>query len=70
MPPFILSNGDESLCNPRAIKRRLISNAREITGVYGLSEMLDSNSDRASTMAHIESAVLTYLANSKAVTGL
>jgi hypothetical protein len=35
-PDFILSNGDESLLNPRAIKRRLGLNTKAIGGVYGL----------------------------------
>ena len=69
IPPFILSNGAESLRNPRAIKRRLKSNAMAIANVYGLSESLSAFDNRAGATAHIEYAVLDYLAVSRAVTG-
>lgn len=70
VPLFIFSSSDESLCNPRAIGRRLKSNARLSANAYKLSELLGDTGDRDSTMVRIESAVLTFLADSTAVTGL
>jgi hypothetical protein len=69
VPAFILSSGDESLLNPRAIKRRLGLNVKLMAGVYALSEMLESEGDRAENMVRIETAVLDYLAESRAVAG-
>ncbi|XGV99744.1 MAG: plasmid replication protein, CyRepA1 family [Leptolyngbya sp. BL-A-14] len=68
-PDFALSSGDESLLNPRAIKRRLQSNAKAIAGVYGLDDLLEAADDRSELMAAIETAVMDYLAQSLAVAG-
>jgi hypothetical protein len=69
VPPFVQSNANESLMNPRAIKRRIRGNAKQITGVYGIAEMMEAQGDRAETMGRIESAVLDYLAVAQAVAG-
>ena len=68
VPDFILSSGDESLLNPRAIKRRLGINAKSIAGVYGLETLLDED-NTSELQATIETAVLNYLAESKTVSG-
>jgi Domain of unknown function (DUF3854) len=68
VPDFILSSGDESLLNPRAIKRRLGLNSKAIAGVYGLDALLGDGNISEAQVA-IETAVLNYLADSKAVSG-
>lgn len=69
-PDFILSNGDESLLSPRAIRRRLGLNTNAIAGVYGLSELLEAGDDeQAELMGTIQSAVMDYLAAAKATIG-
>jgi hypothetical protein len=68
-PDFVLTSGDESLLYPRAIKRRLHSNAAALAGVYGLEEMLEAGEDRAELLATIEIATLDYLAEAIAVSG-
>lgn len=68
-PDFALTSGDESLLYPRAIKRRLHSNAAAIAGVYGVDELLTAEDERTALLAVIETAVLTYLAEAKAVAG-
>ena len=68
VPDFILSSGDESLLNPRSIKRRLGLNSKAIAGVYGLETLLDEG-NTSELQATIETAVLNYLAESKAVSG-
>lgn len=68
-PDFALTSGDESLLYPRAIKRRLHSNGAEIAGVYGVDELLTAEDERAALLATIETAVLNYLAQAKAVAG-
>jgi len=68
VPDFILSSGDESLLNPRSIKRRLGLNSKSIAGVYGLETLLDEG-NTSELQATIETAVLNYLAESKAVSG-
>jgi hypothetical protein len=69
VPDFILSNGDESLLNPRAIKRRLGLNSKSIAGVYDLDSLLDED-NCSELQAAIEAAVLDYLALSKSVSGI
>jgi Domain of unknown function (DUF3854) len=68
-PDFILSNGDESLLNPRAIRRRLGLNAKAIAGVYGFGELLESEGDVAELRSTIEAAVIDYLSQARAVSG-
>lgn len=68
VPPFVLTSGNESLLNPRAIKRRLNLNLKAIAGVYGLEELLQDD-DRSETRLKIETAVLDYLAAAKTVSG-
>lgn len=68
-PDFALNSGDESLLNPRAIKRRLRSNVKAIAGVYGLDELLEAQADRTELMATIETAVLDYRSQALAVAG-
>jgi Domain of unknown function (DUF3854) len=69
-PDFILTNGDESLLTPRAIRRRLGLNAKAISGVYGLSELLEAGDDeQAELMGTIQTAVMDYLAAAKATIG-
>jgi hypothetical protein len=68
-PDFILGSGDEALLNPRAIRRRLGLNAKAITGVYGFSELLESEGDTADLRGAIEGAVVDYLSQSRAVSG-
>jgi Domain of unknown function (DUF3854) len=69
-PDFILSNGDESLLSPRAIRRRLGLNAKAVIGVYGLSELLEAGDDeQAELMGTIQTAVMDYLAAAKATIG-
>jgi hypothetical protein len=62
-------SGDEAYQNPRAIKRRLHSNAQQFAGVYGLSELLEAPDDRAELMSTVETAVLEYYAAARAVAG-
>ncbi len=69
-PDFILSNGDESLLTPRAIRRRLGMNVKAIAGVYGLSELLEAGDDeQAELMGTIQAAVMDYLSAAKATIG-
>ena len=71
-PEFASPNsvsGDEAYQNPRAIKRRLHSNAQQFAGVYGLSELLEAPDDRAELMSTVETAVLEYYAAARAVAG-
>lgn len=68
-PELLLSNGDESLLNPRAIRRRLGLNAKAIAGVYGFSELLESEGDTADLRIAIEAAVVDYLSEARAVSG-
>lgn len=68
-PDFTPTSGEESLLYPRAIKRRLHSNGAAIAGVYGIDELLTAEDERAALLATIETAVLSYLAEAKAVTG-
>jgi hypothetical protein len=69
-PDFILSNGDESLLTPRAIRRRLGLNAKAITGAYDLSDLLEAGDDEeAELMGTIQAAVMDYLAAAKAAIG-
>jgi hypothetical protein len=69
-PDFILTNGDESLLTPGAIRRRLGLNTKAITGVYGLSELLEAGDDeQAELMGTIQAAVMDYLAAAKATIG-
>ncbi len=69
VPNFILSSGDESLLNPRAIKRRLGLNSKSIAGVYELESLLDEE-NRSELHAVIETAVLNYWTVSKSVSGI
>ena len=68
-PDFILSDADESLLSPRAIKRRLGLNAKAIAGVYGVGELLTASDDDAEVKGTIQTAVLDYLASAKAAMG-
>ena len=68
-PDFILSNGDESLLSPRAIRRRLGLNASAIAGVYGVGDLLTASNDEGELMAIIQTAVMDYLAPTIAATG-
>jgi hypothetical protein len=69
-PDFILSDADESLLSPRAIKRRLGLNAKAIAGVYGVGELVVSIDDgSAEIKSVIQSAVFDYLASAKATIG-
>ena len=68
-PDFILSDGDESLLSPRAIKRRLGLNAKAIAGVYGVGELLSASGDDAELKGTIQTAVIDYLAAAKATLG-
>ena len=73
-PQVLMTNGDESLLNPRTIKRRLGLNAKTIAGVYDCAELLDldldSDSEAVGSKLILESAILECLATSKAVSGL
>ncbi len=69
VPDLILSNGDESLLNSRTIKRRLALNSQSIAGVYGIETLLHEG-NVSELQATIEMAVLDYLAESKAVSGV
>ncbi|HEY9695899.1 MAG TPA: DUF3854 domain-containing protein [Trichocoleus sp.] len=69
VPQVISCSGDESLMNPRAIQRRLNSNARSLAGVYELDALLDARDDRAETIVRIETAVLDYHAAARTVAG-
>ena len=68
-PDFILSDADESLLSPRAIKRRLGLNAKAIAGVYGLGELLIASDEDGELKGTIQTAVLDYLASAKATLG-
>ena len=68
-PDFILSDGDESLLSPRAIKRRLGLNAKAIAGVYGVGELLSASDEIAELKGTIQTAVIDYLAAAKATLG-
>lgn len=69
VPQFIMSSGDESLGNPRAIKRRMELNAKAIAEVYQVEEFLNPPTERVELGERIEGAVLDYLASAKAVSG-
>ena len=69
-PDFILSNADESLLSPRAIRRRLGLNAKAIGAVYGVGELLTTiDDDSAELKSVIQVAVMDYLVSAKATTG-
>jgi Domain of unknown function (DUF3854) len=68
-PDFILSDADESLLSPRAIKRRLGLNAKAIAGVYGVAELLTASEEDGTLKATLQMAVLDYLAAAKATIG-
>ncbi|MDX2213763.1 MAG: plasmid replication protein, CyRepA1 family [Oculatellaceae cyanobacterium bins.114] len=69
VPPFIMTDGDESLFTPRAVKRRLNTNLKGFAGVYDLHELIEADDTRAESLVRIETAVLDYLAASKTVSG-
>ncbi len=68
-PDFILSDADESLLSPRAIKRRLGLNAKAIAGVYDLGELLTASNEDGELKGTIQTAVLDYVASAKATLG-
>ena len=67
-PDFILNSGDESLLNPRAIRRRLKLNATAVSEVYGLGELL-ADDETDGLRGTIETAVMDYVADATAVSG-
>lgn len=68
-PDFIQAGSDESLRNPRAIKRRIDSNARNLARAYELEDVLEAADDRAENLIKIETAVADYRAEADAVAG-
>jgi len=68
-PPFILSSGDEALLYPRAIGRQMRQNAKLLSGVYALDELLTAEGERAELLATIETAVQSYLCAEIAANG-
>lgn len=68
-PDFLFRTGDESLLYPRAIGRRLHMNAKALASVYGITELLAAQGDRAERLVTIEKAVMDYLKASIAVAG-
>ncbi len=67
-PPFIQSTGDESLLNPRAVKRRLDLNTRGMIGLYGLDSAI-SDAEQTERELEIQEAVFDYLSEAIAVAG-
>lgn len=68
-PPFIYTSGDEALRYPRSIKRRLHNNARAIASVYEIEQLAWIDDRQAEIQLTIESAVLDYIAEARAVQG-
>ena len=69
-PDFVQASGDESLLNPRAIRRRLGLNAKAMASVYSLGELLEeTDDDEMAIRATIDSAVVDYWTVARAVAG-